>query len=33
LLKVELIQKDFRFKDQIRAASSSIMDIIAKEFR
>jgi four helix bundle protein len=32
LVKLDAVQKDFRFKDQIRAASGSIMDNIAEGF-
>ncbi len=32
LIKLDVVQKDFRFKDQIRAASGSIMDNIAEGF-
>lgn len=32
LVKLDIVQKDFRFRDQIRAASGSIMDNIAEGF-
>lgn len=32
LVKVDIIQKDYRFRDQIKAASGSIMDNIAEGF-
>jgi four helix bundle protein len=32
LVKIDIVQKDFRFKDQIKAASGSVMDNIAEGF-
>ena len=32
LVKIDIVQKDFRFKDQIKAASGSLMDNIAEGF-